>query len=248
MKQCYNRPGVSCDLSHENTITKRLEFILDTIELQKDQTVLDIGAGLGVYSNVLSKYVKKCIGIDTNEDYLKRAKDLNKNIDLYLMPAEELSFEDNSFDNIIMIEVLEHVHNDKKVMEEVYRVLKPGGSFIVTAPNKLFPLETHGIRIGTKIIGSAGLGFPIVPWLPHIIRKHIANATVYTPFGLKNLLINQNFSISKMEFLGPNFDVLLNKFPENKDLNRKVVNLFSYPERIYPFNYFLSTIIIHAKK
>jgi ubiquinone/menaquinone biosynthesis C-methylase UbiE len=42
---------------------------------------------------------------------------------------------DNSFDMIVAIEVLEHVPEDKKFLDEVYRVLKPGGYFYMTTPN-----------------------------------------------------------------------------------------------------------------
>jgi hypothetical protein len=45
-----------------------------------------------------------------------------------------LTFKDNSFDVIICMHVFEHIDNDRKAMEEVYRVLKPGGSALLDVP------------------------------------------------------------------------------------------------------------------
>ncbi len=46
----------------------------------------------------------------------------------------EIPFESNSYDAIICIHVLEHVENDRKAMDELYRVLKPGGWAVITVP------------------------------------------------------------------------------------------------------------------
>jgi len=46
----------------------------------------------------------------------------------------EIPFESESYDAIICIHVLEHVENDRKAMDELYRVLKPGGWAMITVP------------------------------------------------------------------------------------------------------------------
>lgn len=57
----------------------------------------------------------------------------------------ELPFDDATFDCIICLETLEHVEEPLKAMSEVYRVLKPGGKFIGSAP---FTYELHGEEYG----------------------------------------------------------------------------------------------------
>lgn len=74
MGSCYNRPGVSCDLKHPITVKKRLNFILENLEIKENDIILDIGTGLGTYINEFIPYVKTCVGIDTNDEYLKITK------------------------------------------------------------------------------------------------------------------------------------------------------------------------------
>lgn len=52
----------------------------------------------------------------------------------------DMPFPDNSFDAVFLIEVLEHVHNPPKALNEIYRVLKPGGKLIFSVPF-IFPLH-----------------------------------------------------------------------------------------------------------
>ncbi len=55
--------------------------------------------------------------------------------------AENMPIEDGSFDLVLCTQVLEHCHNPQRIVDECYRVLKPGGEFIVTVPS-IYPL--HG--------------------------------------------------------------------------------------------------------
>lgn len=164
------------------------------------------------------------------------------------MSADKLAFKNNSFDAVIMMEVLEHVIDDEKTIAEINRVLKPGGKFIVTTPNKLFPFETHGLRIGNKIYGSSGFGFPFIPWLPEFSRRYVANAKVYTPHGLKNILLRNGFIICDINFIGHSLDVLTNKFPRFRLITKNIIDIFNKIEKIPLIKNSLTTIIILAKK
>jgi len=97
----------------------------------KGENILELGVNDGVILKQTN--IKNKVGIDIDEKALKKAKnfgiktirhDLNKPVKL----------KDNSFDNIICIEVLEHIFNFQNVLDESYRILKPGGIFIVGVP------------------------------------------------------------------------------------------------------------------
>lgn len=125
-------------------IVKLLEHYYGKGEIDK-LTVLDVGASTGIIDNELAKYFKKVIGIDIDKDAIKYANKKFKQRGLYFKvdDAMNLSFEDNFFDIVICAQVYEHVPDDRKLMNEIYRVLKPSGVCYFAALNKFWPLEPH---------------------------------------------------------------------------------------------------------
>jgi len=204
-----------------------------------------------VYIYQLSHYAKLCIGIDVAKENLCEAnkrKMETENIELIQMSAENLAFKENTFNAVIMIEVLEHIPKDEKAIGEISRVLKPGGKLIVTAPNKLFPFETHGFRIGSRVYGTKGLGFPFLTYLPERLRRCVANARVYTPWHFKKLLIRNGFSIITIKFLGPSLDTLKIKIPRIRRFVNQMQKLLNHIEALPILNTFLTTMIVYAEK
>jgi len=250
MRNYWVKPGTACSFQHDTTVKKRLKFIVENIKYNNNLIILDVGTGEGIYMYYLSSRAKLCVGIDTDDKSLRKARKTvkTKNTEFILMQAESLAFKDNTFDVITMIEVLEHVADDKKVIKEIYRVLKPGGQLIITAPNKLFPFETHGFKIGSRIYGTKGLGFPFLTYLPQILRKHVATARVYTPWQLKRMLESQGFIIRTVEFLSPSLDQLKLNFPKLRWFIDKFQNLVIKVEKFPIFKNFLTTIIVCAEK
>jgi SAM-dependent methyltransferase len=147
-----------------------------------------------------------------------------------------------------MIEVLEHVNDDKKTIREIFRVLKPGGNLVITAPNRLFPFETHGFRIGSRNVATRGFGFPLLPYLPNCLRKYCANANVYSPKTLKKMLKEEGFFIQKISYLSPGLDQLKNNFPKYESHITLIQEKIDFLEHLTPLNIFLTTIIIHATR
>lgn len=97
--------------------------------------VLDIGCGNGY---VLSKYAKEgaeVYGIDITETSIdlcnKRFEYLSLNGNFQVANAEELPFSNNSFDCVCSMGVLHHVPDTEKAVNEIHRVLKPGGRIIL---------------------------------------------------------------------------------------------------------------------
>lgn len=81
------------------------------------------------------------------------------------------------FDGTLMNEVLEHVADEKQALSEVFRVLKPGGVFVLISPNRWFPIDGHFIKIGSWTFGPA----PLIPWLPKRLTRSITVARNYWP-------------------------------------------------------------------
>jgi len=98
--------------------------------------VLDVGTGRGEFIDLLKENLKdytKIIGIDMNDIALEKAKETFKdgNIEFINMNAEDLKFEDNTFDIVCLSNSIHHLPNTQKVFMEMRRVLKPGGYFVI---------------------------------------------------------------------------------------------------------------------
>jgi len=96
---------------------------------------LEVGCGIGTDLIQYAKVGSICTGIDLTENAInitkKRFKLYNLKADLRVADAESLPFRDNAFDLVFSFGVLHHTHNTKKAINEIYRVLKPGGKAIV---------------------------------------------------------------------------------------------------------------------
>lgn len=107
----------------------RRQLILNLIQDIPNNNVLEIGCGSGE----LSKYLKNYNGID-----------ISQKTPFIVGDAQNLPFEDSSFDLILLLDLLEHT-DDKTVLFEVYRVLKHNGYVIITVPTFMFLWSQHDI-------------------------------------------------------------------------------------------------------
>ncbi|MBI2278846.1 MAG: methyltransferase domain-containing protein [Candidatus Brennerbacteria bacterium] len=98
----------------------------------KDKEVLEIGVGNGSHAQLLAAHAKSFTGIDLTEYAVKSTAERFKVFGLpgiiIRMDAERLSFPDNSFDLVWSWGVIHHSSDTKKILKEIRRVLKPGGT------------------------------------------------------------------------------------------------------------------------
>jgi len=99
--------------------------------------------------------------------------------------AEALPYADDTFDLVLSHEVIEHVADDRQVLREMMRVLRPGGRAVIFCPNRLYPFETHGhYWRGRYHFGNT----PLINWLPDRFRQRLApHVRAYTGRGLRSL-------------------------------------------------------------
>jgi 2-polyprenyl-6-hydroxyphenyl methylase/3-demethylubiquinone-9 3-methyltransferase len=101
--------------------------------------VLDIGCGAGLFTNYLARQ-KPChiIGIDQALGALQTAKkfDETKTVKYVHTSAEALPFDNESFDVVCAMDLLEHVQDPSLVIAEASRVLKPEGKFFFHTFNR----------------------------------------------------------------------------------------------------------------
>lgn len=94
--------------------------------------LLDIGCGRSAtFLRTIAPHIRQGIGVDFKVEPIQ-----TQNIEtIQLKLAYELPFEDESFDVVTMLAVLEHIEHEKAILLEVQRVLRDGGKLILTVPS-----------------------------------------------------------------------------------------------------------------
>jgi 2-polyprenyl-3-methyl-5-hydroxy-6-metoxy-1,4-benzoquinol methylase len=114
----------------------RYETILKRIP-QQTKTVLDLGCGDGFLSYRIAQKRYQVTAMDLSLNRLKRFKEQAEKFNIQQIEGDitKVDLPSESFDLIVCSEVIEHLPNYMDVLNEVWRLLKKGGHFIVTVPN-----------------------------------------------------------------------------------------------------------------
>ncbi len=108
----------------------KMDEIKDVLELQGDEVVLDIGGGTGRLADYLSKNCQIVYVLDESKGMLSKVKANTKVLPI-LGEALDTNFDSNSVDVVIMSDVLHHIKDQKKLIEEIYRILKKDGKLVI---------------------------------------------------------------------------------------------------------------------
>lgn len=113
--------------------------------IPENSNVLELGTGEGYGPKRLSdsKKVKKYIGLDVDESSIKKAKEkyFDEKLSFEVYDGYKIPYEDKFFNMVVSFQVIEHVEDDMEFVKEIYRVLKEGGVFVVTTPNREIRLK-----------------------------------------------------------------------------------------------------------
>ena len=154
VRKCDPIEGAKNLASGYKTTLLYLERLVGKEKLLQSR-ILEVGSGNGFFLCYALKCGLNIIGIEPGKTYgfqdryLRAVKLLevngiqNPERFLFDASAETLPFEDNSFDVVFSVAVLEHVQNLDKTMNESIRVLKPGGILWATIPNYNSIYEGH---------------------------------------------------------------------------------------------------------
>lgn len=124
--------------------------------------VLDVGCSMGIQAAVWAKDGYRVTGVDLDPDLIRLASEnatrTGMPIDFRVGSAEDLPFDDGSFDVCMTIELIEHVESWECCLDEVTRVVKPGGMLVLTTSNVLCPVQ-HEYRL------------PLYSWWPAPMKR-----------------------------------------------------------------------------
>lgn len=117
------------------TEQRELELIFRMADPLEGQRLLDAGCGDGIYLVEAARRGAQASGVDTSEAMLRvarrRAADAGETVDLHRADIQELPFADDTFDVVMAITVLCFVPDPQRAVDEMARVLTPGGRLVI---------------------------------------------------------------------------------------------------------------------
>lgn len=124
---------------------KTISVLEDYLGNLKSFSALDIGCSKGLMTQLYAEKFNKVVGIDIDKPAVEFAIENNSraNLQFYVKDSLNTGFEDQLFDVVICTHVYEHVPDSRKLMSEIYRLLKPGGVCYFAATNRLQLVECH---------------------------------------------------------------------------------------------------------
>lgn len=132
----YTTEIASATIASDNPIHQRLFFAYVAAQEYVKGDLLEIGCGEGRGVDTLAPKCESYTALDkinpVIEELAKKYDNINF-ISAFVPPMNML--EDNNYDVIVSFQVIEHIKNDKFFLEEIYRILKPGGKALITTPN-----------------------------------------------------------------------------------------------------------------
>lgn len=167
--------------------------------------ILDLGCGNGIYTKKIMKLVTatEAYGIDIKQTSLKEAEKRGITGIRADLNTDRLPFDDDYFDLIIFLDVIEHLLNPDNALKEAYRVLKSRGHFIIMTPNLsswmnriylLFGYQPPDSEVSTIIkFGN--------PWRGGFASGHIRP---FTARALKELLVYHGFIVKHIQSFSHN--------------------------------------------
>lgn len=160
--------------------------VLEWLDPKPDESILDLGCGDGQLTQRIVAAGARVAAIDASPEMIAAAR--SRGIDAQEGSAESLPFADRSFDAVFSNAVLHWVRGQDAMMDEVHRVLKPGGRFVAE-------MGGHGNVAALRIAFIAVLA-------RHGIGKPEAEVNLFpTPAAYSRRLVGHSFHVERIELI-----------------------------------------------
>lgn len=185
----------------KNSLTYPLDLSLVNEYLPKNAGICDYGAAPFVLTKALNLQGYKTTGIDIAPERFNFLEKLKLNIIKCNVDNEALPFKDCQFDAVIFNELFEHLRvNLILTMQEVYRILKPGGILFLSTPNLKSLGGVINFLFHNKSYACASDLFH--EWNKINTIGHMGHVREYTAFEVTDFLSKIGFSINKIIYRG----------------------------------------------
>jgi len=168
------------------------------LSMVEGKDILDIGCNVCIYSSFLVEKGHNVVAVDVDETALEiaRKKHSYPNLKILKTDGQKLDFEDNFFDSVLLLEVLEHSQDPRGLVQEIHRVIKPGGFLILSVPNAA---SYH--TVGRTLLLDIKSYFRKIESWPEFATDQRDHYFYWDPFTIYRLLNRQGFKYVDHRFV-----------------------------------------------
>lgn len=171
---------------HTYSLYARLRepYLLEMLGPGKGEFILDLGCGVGYFTEKIAKNETRCCGIDTDKQALSLARS-NMPAMFICGSATAIPVKDNSIEKALVADVLEHIEDDERVISELCRVVRDRALLVLSVPS------SEGLLSHTRLhkLFHGERGMP---------EYHFRNG--YTLSDLKGLLERHNIKVVEVRY------------------------------------------------
>lgn len=186
-------------------IGKRLAA-MERLVTVEGHRLLDVGCATGEYTAEMATRFDHVDAVDIDPTRIEIfAACAPANVTPRVASVTDLPFETDRYDLVTMIEVLEHLPATEDALREIARVLRPGGHLVLTTPNRRWPVEQHGVRLGSRRV--SGYLLPGLTWIRPLHRR-MCRPDAFTVRDLRRLARASGLTLVGVTFMGVPLDSL----------------------------------------
>lgn len=127
----------------------------------QEGSVLDLGCAFGFTTRMLKRRGYDATGVDASASYIERAKRSDPTGTYLLCDAAHIPLPDRSFDGALFLDVLEHLPDERGALHEAARLLRPGGTLVLSVPHKGPLAWLDSLNLYARFVKRTGHGrFP----------------------------------------------------------------------------------------
>ena len=175
--------------TEDPTTPMRLKLLFDTLaRLEPVGTIMDAGCGNGLFARAMQEQGYEVVGMDISGNAVAQARRMYRDIEFVCNPLDAgWPFKDDGFSVVFCTEVIEHVLGIYEMLMEMNRVLKQGGTLILTTPY-------HGLIKNLLLV--------LCGFERHFSNIEGGHIRFFTGRFLKNLLNEFGFEIIETKYIG----------------------------------------------